>query len=785
MHFRLIILILAWTSLGNITLAQEATRGVVDLRKTDLYRSSTPLDGEWEFYWQQLLTPAELDSISKKDYYYFPKAWNKAHSESGKKLSPKGFATYRLTVLLPPESSPSLYIKHFYSAYSLFCNGKLISKNGQVATKESEYTPGWIPATIPLDMHEDTIVLDLQIANFDHKTGGARESILIADKSLIASNFNLTLGYDLLLAGSLIMTGLFFLGLFFFGTRERFVLFFSLFCLSFSYRIIAADDYALHILYPHINWFWSIKLEYLSLFFPMIFFGLYTHALFPEDSRYGLLKGFALVSAIFSAIVILTPPTIFTHFVTIYLIMLLVGIMWTGYVYIMAFRHKRQGAQYALVSSGVVLLTFLYKFADYVGLVREYEIISFIGYVTFFFFQSLILFFLFTDSLKNAKIQAEIASKSKSDFLSMMSHEIRTPMNAVIGLTDFLLTDKPKNSQVDILNTLKFSAKNLLVIINDILDFSKIEAGKIEFESKSVNVAGLLSSLHHVFQPAVKTKGLDLIFDIDEKIPDHIICDPTRMSQILTNLISNAVKFTHEGNITVNLELIKRSGDQVVVKFAVKDTGIGISSKHLNDIFNSFTQASSSTTREFGGTGLGLTITKKLLDLQGVDLFVESEPDLGSLFYFVQVFDVGEENNYSSNQNEKTESMNADKVDLNGKVMVVEDNAINVMVVNKFLKKWDVQAVVAKNGKEAIDVYQSDPKIVVILMDLQMPEMDGYEATEKLREIGVTTPIIALTASALVEDQEKIKSAGMDDYITKPFDPVNLREKLIKYTQHP
>lgn len=785
MSIRLSIISLVLASLLSTASGQQAERGVINLSHSDLTQNIIPLDGEWEFYWNELLTPEELDNRIEKDFYSFPKPWNDGVSANGTPLSHTGYATYRLKVILPHEFVPSIFIKHFYSSYSLYCNGILIAQNGKVGKNEDQYQPSWVPTTIPLDLHADTLFLDLQISNFNHKTGGARESILIGGKREITSDFNLTFGYDLLLAGSLIMVGLFFLGLFFFGSKDKFVLYFSLFCLTFSYRVVAADDYALHILYPDVNWFAAIKLEYLSLFLPMLFFSLYTQSLFPKDARYKLLYAFALISGIFSLAVLLTPPHIFTHFVTAYLLLLLLGIIWTGFVYISAFRNKRQGAQYALLSSGVVLITFLYKLADYVGIIRELEIVSFLGYVIFFFFQSLVLFFLFTDSLKQAKEDAEIASKSKSDFLSMMSHEIRTPMNAVIGLTDFLLTDKPKESQIDILNTLKFSARNLLVIINDILDFSKIEARKIEFENKSVNVAGLLSSLHHVFQPSVKSKNLSLIFDIDESIPDNIYCDPTRMSQVLTNLISNAVKFTNKGSITVVLEQIKRNGDEVVIKFAVKDTGIGIAPEHLKEIFNSFTQASTSTTREFGGTGLGLTITKRLLELQGVDLFVESTPGKGSHFYFVQIFKAGENNNQSKITNENSEEMDSGQIKLKGKIMVVEDNAINVMVVNKFLKKWGVEVAVAKNGIEAIETYQSDPEIILILMDLQMPEMGGYEATEKLREMGVTIPIIALTASALMEDQERIKQAGMDDFITKPFDPTNLREKILKYTQHP
>ncbi len=446
----------------------------------------------------------------------------------------------------------------------------------------------------------------------------------------------------------------------------------------------------------------------------------------------------------------------------------------------LAWIKGREGASFAVLSSVVIFVVILYKILDYNAVLREYEIVSFLGYLLFFFFQAWILFFLFTSSLKKAKEQAEKASKSKSDFLSMMSHEIRTPMNAVIGLTNYLLQEQPKPDQVETLNTLKFSAKNLLVIINDILDFSKIEARKMEFESQSVNLKQLLLSLERVFMPAFMEKKLDFDFEIDPSVPDRVFCDPTRTTQILTNLINNAVKFTQKGGVMVKLEFYGEVEDEVDIKFSVRDTGIGIEKYQLGEIFQSFTQASTSTTRQYGGTGLGLSITRELLRLQGAELNVGSILGEGSVFYFTIRFPI-DKSIFVEEEIEEIQDMEMPMKPAECRILVVEDNAINTMVVKKFLHKWGFVVVEACDGQEAVDVFIQDKSLDLILMDIQMPVMDGYEAARTIRKMGGTLPILALTASALMEDQTKILQSGMEDFIIKPFDPDNLLQKISQY----
>jgi signal transduction histidine kinase/ActR/RegA family two-component response regulator len=380
------------------------------------------------------------------------------------------------------------------------------------------------------------------------------------------------------------------------------------------------------------------------------------------------------------------------------------------------------------------------------------------------------------EALVIAKDEAERSSKAKAEFLSTMSHEIRTPMNAVIGMTNILLMEEPREDQLDRINTLKFSAENLLMLINDILDFNKIEAGKVDFERIDFDLKEVARNIKLSFDPAANAKGVTLNLQVEEGIPDLLIGDPTRISQIIINLVGNALKFTEKGEINIILSKRLRPGNQLEVTFRIRDTGIGISPKKLETIFETFSQGSSNTTRRYGGTGLGLSITKKLLELMGSRIQVQSRLGVGSEFSFRLNLDISQ----SIKETKVVAANNNLLPSLKGyKILLVEDNLINIKIADQILKKWDIEVFVAKNGREAVNMF-SPGKYSLILMDLHMPEMDGYEATVEIRKLDKNIPIIALTAAALVEDKQKVFAAGMNDFISKPFKPNDLYNKITK-----
>jgi len=385
--------------------------------------------------------------------------------------------------------------------------------------------------------------------------------------------------------------------------------------------------------------------------------------------------------------------------------------------------------------------------------------------------------------LIESKEVAEKAAMTKAQFLSTMSHEIRTPMNAVIGFTHLLQQLNPREDQMEYIKMLKFSAENLLVLINDILDFSKIEAGRIEFEEADFNLKELISNIRLALLQKASEKDIQIKLFIDEELPGAIKGDPVRLGQILTNLISNAVKFTKAGKVTITASMASKTDSITTIDFEVTDTGIGIEAEKIDHIFESFTQASSTTTRKFGGTGLGLTITRRLLELMGSEIKVKSEFGRGSTFYFSLDMKNSDKNFAVHKNNEhKVETKSLKGV----KLLIAEDNQINVILAKQYMKLWDIECDVAENGEIALMLVQNTDYDMV-LMDLQMPEMDGYQTTTAIRNLPdekyKKLPIVALTASAMLDIKDQAFIVGMNDYISKPFNPDELFRKIALYAR--
>jgi signal transduction histidine kinase/CheY-like chemotaxis protein len=374
------------------------------------------------------------------------------------------------------------------------------------------------------------------------------------------------------------------------------------------------------------------------------------------------------------------------------------------------------------------------------------------------------------------KEKVEKASNARAEFLSTVSHELRTPLNAINGITHLLLNENPKKSQMHYLESLKFSGNYLTNFINDILEINKIDSNKAQIHRIDFNLKKLLENIQSSLKELAFENNNNFSFKIDSEIPNHLIGDPTKLSQILLNLINNALKFTHNGEVIVTAKLVSFFDINTQIYFEVHDNGIGIPEDKIESVFDSFSQGSIDINRKYGGTGLGLTIVKKLVSILGGEIKLKSNVNKGSSFSFEIPFKIGKkpQEKINSNQLITTNEYNTKKI------LVIEDNKINQMITKKMLENKGIQCEIIETGEESIEKCKNN-KYDLILMDIHLPGINGTIATKQIREFNTTTPIVAITAISLNENRQILMSFGMSDVITKPFIPEDFYSTISKY----
>ncbi len=415
--------------------------------------------------------------------------------------------------------------------------------------------------------------------------------------------------------------------------------------------------------------------------------------------------------------------------------------------------------------------------ADYLfkgSFLVSFGLISILSYIIFVITQNR------EEELIKAKEIAEQSAQIKMQFLSNMSHELRTPLNGIIGTTNLLQLSEPNSQQKEQIELLKYSSAHMLHLVNDLLDFSKIESGKIELDRRAFDLALFVKNIYQSFAGQFEQKNLYFKLELHDDSLDYMIdSDDMKLGQILNNLVSNALKFTEKGGVTLSIQTKLIKSDQLQVQFDVIDTGIGIAQNNKEKVFESFVQADLNTTRKYGGTGLGLSISQQLANAFEANIVLESEPEKGSRFSFAPTFQLLK--NVALPTATKQESRFQSLQGLH--ILIAEDNKINMLIARKFLQSWGVHLTEAVNGKEAI-AFAKQKKYDIILLDLEMPEADGYTALQEIRKEQPDIPAMAFTAAVFQNLANSLLDKGFNDYILKPFDPHDLNTKLMKlYTQ--
>lgn len=765
---------------------QKIENGVLDLRQYDFSQNKIiNLRGNWKFAYNQLYY----------DYQNFPKAgktitvpgkWNHFHYHK-KKIGSYGYGTYYLKILLPldePISQYSLKITRIGTASNIFVNGKKYFHSGVVARSVTKQIPELKGGIINItNLKNPEIHILIQVANFHHRKGGLWKPIFLGKTEDIIHLKNKNIFIDTFLFGSILIIGIYHFSLYFMKIKNLTTLFFSLFCIATSFRVVFTGETFFENFLFNLGFETRTKIEYLTFYLGTPFFAGFVYHQFGHAFLFK--KAFKyLVSLlyIFSFIILFSKVKIFSHTVSIYQLLTLIASIYITAFLFKAIHDKIEGSKMFLAGWLILLSLIINDILYNQGIIISINLAP-LGLLVFIIIQSIIL----ARKLSNAffeiqRLSTELESKNeqlskidklKDEFLANTSHELRTPLNGIIGIAESMIDgaggDLPTIARENLAMVVA-SGKRLSALINDILDFSKLKNQELTIQMKPLDIRTLVEIVMKLSTPLIKDKNITIINTIPVGIKS-IIGDENRVQQILYNLIGNAIKFTEQGKIQIQARQLDD-----FIEISIQDSGIGIPAEKINDVFKSFEQVDASTAREYGGTGIGLSITKKLVELHNGKIWLKSELGTGSTFYFT--LPCSDEKSIQLQDRElsipiieQQKELEIDLTSENIRVLIVDDEPINIQVLKNHLSLKDYLIIQAFNGHDALDIIENYTIPDIVLLDVMMPKMNGYQVCEQIRNKypADKLPVIMLTAKNRVIDIVEGFNSGANDYLTKPF----------------
>ena len=730
----------------------------------------TPLSGQWGFYPFELIAPS--DSLLDPPFKIpFDRLWNDIpEMERSGVRSGFGFASYSTQISVPEGmKNPALWIPEMYCAYRLFANGRPIASNGLVGQSEREHKSHWLPLIVPLPQGSSEIVLTLHLSNFDHFRGGAYKPIVLGPLAEVQLSRTREFAWVSLLSGGLLIGGLFFLGFFLFDRSDRTVLYFSLFCISYAYRMIGTEGYVLHEIAPSLRFPLAIRLEYGSLYLSALMFAAFLRNLYPVDIHTWVIRYFLLFTA-FQLLCLALPVYYFSGLLLSFLAIGGMFIAYAFYIFLRAFYLRRTGAGWALFSGFFLAVSSLILILDYLGWLAPGRGLYYALYAGFFISQSLILSYRFAQNQMRLLIKAESNARSRSDFISTLGHELRTPLNTVFGVSSMLEKSLKDPKEREQLSSIRLSAEQLTQTISEMLSFSDVEAGEPTLNNESFRLQELIQRQHSVVRPFLDRNAVKFRSSISEELGAEYTGDPMRIRQLLYLLSSFCLRMLQQGELQLRVSRVSVSGLKERVRFEFEHPDLNLSLE-VQEMAESGDVSSLDPRRlRYDRQMMSLASAVQLIRGMGgrMKLGSRETPSLGFELELRRV-------------NGAPELAEERSINPRLRILVVDDNPMNTKLMELMFGGIGLGIDTASGGREALNL-ASRKAYHLVFMDLQMPEMDGLETTRRLlTEIPDRPIVIALTANTAESDRRMALEAGMSDFMSKPVKLAELKALILKW----